>query len=38
MKRALVALITSTVLCGLAAGYAATGKGMEAKAETAAAR
>jgi hypothetical protein len=38
MKRALVTLIAGTVLCGLAAAYAATGKPLETKAEIAAAR
>ena len=38
MKRALIALIAGTVLSGLVAAYAATGKTVEAKAEIAAAR
>lgn len=38
MKRALVTLIAGTVLCGLAAAYAATGKTVETGAEFAAAR
>ncbi len=38
MKRALIALIAATVLSGLAAAYATSGRAAEAKAETAAAR
>ncbi|NIJ63501.1 hypothetical protein FHR20_000432 [Sphingomonas leidyi] len=38
MKRALVALIAGTVLSGLAAAYAATGKAVEARAEITATR
>jgi hypothetical protein len=38
MKRALVALIAGTVLSGLAAAYAATGKTVEARAEIMATR
>lgn len=38
MKRALVALIAGTVLSGLAAAYAATGKVAEARAEITATR
>jgi hypothetical protein len=38
MKRALIALIAGTVLSGLAAAYAATGKAVEARAEVTATR
>jgi hypothetical protein len=38
VKRALIALIAGTVLSGLVAAYAATGKVVETKAEIAAAR
>jgi hypothetical protein len=38
MKRALIALVAGTVLSGLVAAYAATGKVVEAKAEISATR